>query len=117
MSGSQVALIFAAGGLGLLLLTILSGWIHNIIDLRRARNRKPTPRSAIGSRMRRLARPTLLLTPAKISGFSKLGGLPDLPHGEAWPMGEREPRAFVAALARVPGVRKLQWLPQGVSVG
>jgi uncharacterized protein YwqG len=113
MSGSQVALIFAGGGLGLLLLTILSSWIHHIIDLRRARNRRSTGKSFVRSRMRRLARPTLLLTPAKVSGFSKLGGLPDLPSDQPWPVGEREPRAFVAQIdlgAIQPHVN-LDWLP------
>jgi uncharacterized protein YwqG len=55
-----------------------------------------------------------LLVPATTPGFSKLGGLPELPAGMAWPSGEREPPAFVAQISLEPfreeGV--LDWLPE-----
>ena len=49
-------------------------------------------------RMARAALPTLLLTPAKKPGFSKLGGAPELPCGTDWPIGHCGPRAFVAQI-------------------
>lgn len=54
--------------------------------------------NAVLSRMRRAAQPTLLLTPARSPGFSKLGGLPELPEGVAWPAGARSPRAFLGQI-------------------
>ncbi|HEY3696827.1 YwqG family protein [Phenylobacterium sp.] len=64
--------------------------------------------------MKRLARPTLLLTPTKDPGFCKLGGDPELPHHMAWPTGERAPRAFLAQidLAEAAASRGLDWLPE-----
>ncbi len=40
------------------------------------------------SRMRRMARSTMLLIPTKSPGFSKIGGLPELPPGQPWPEGD-----------------------------
>lgn len=66
------------------------------------------------ARMRRMARPTLLLTPTKAPGISKVGGLPELPAGMAWPQGDEAPLAFVAqidiATFRTHG--GFDWLPQ-----
>lgn len=67
----------------------------------RGRRRSPSGPSDFGrirGRMVRAARPTLLLTPAKEPGFSKLGGGPELPLGTEWPTGDRGPRAFVAQI-------------------
>lgn len=64
-------------------------------------------------RMTRMARPTLLMTPAKQPGFSKLGGEPGLPRGMAWPAGEKASRAFLAQvdLAEVRAAEGPDWLP------
>jgi uncharacterized protein YwqG len=50
------------------------------------------------ARMRRLAKPTLLLIPVREEGFSKLGGAPELPKGMTWPTEHGRPRTFVAQL-------------------
>lgn len=65
------------------------------------------------ARLRRFAQPTLLAAPAIEPGFSKLGGLPELPSGIAWPMGDDEPRAFVAQIdfAEVARQGQIGWLP------
>jgi uncharacterized protein YwqG len=74
-------------------------------------------RTATGARlrgrMRRLARPTLLLTPARTPGFSKLGGKPELPADVDWPAGVKTPRAFLAQLdlAVVRAADGPDWLP------
>ena len=66
------------------------------------------------ARMRRMARPTLLLIPAKSPGFSRVGGLPELPAGMPWPAGEKESPAFVAQIDigafRAHG--GFDWLPE-----
>lgn len=63
---------------------------------------KPTGPSDFGrvrGRMKRAETMTLLLTPAKAPGFSKLGGDPELPDGVAWPGGEgRGSYAFIAQI-------------------
>ncbi len=68
---------------------------------------------AIRSRMRRLARPTLLLIPAKDARFSKLGGRPELPVDLSWPAGVKGPRAFLAQLdlSEVHAAGGSDWLP------
>lgn len=65
------------------------------------------------ARLRRMARPTLLLTAPLSPGFSKVGGLPELPDGVAWPAGDQEPRAFVAQidLAEAHAQNAFDWLP------
>lgn len=66
------------------------------------------------ARLRRMARPTLLLIPAKAPGFSKVGGLPELPPGTPWPSGDKEPPAFVAQID-VGAFRAhggFDWLPE-----
>lgn len=64
--------------------------------------------------MTRMMRPTLLMTPAKQPGFSKLGGEPEFPVGQAWPAGQRTPRAFLAQLdlAEVRAGSGPDWLPE-----
>ena len=65
------------------------------------------------ARMRRMARPTLLLTPTAEQGFSKLCGDPELPSTIDWPAGHSSPRAFVAQLdlAEVRAAEGPEWLP------
>ena len=93
-------------GLGLTLcvwlLTLVWSIIMIVIDgvsfRRRAGNSRglTSDFNRIKGRMTRMRRETLLLVPAKEPGFSKVGGLPDLPLAWEWPHGERQPRAFVA---------------------
>lgn len=54
--------------------------------------------AALLRRMRRLARPTLLLIPTQEPGFSKFGGAPELPEGLEWPANGGRPLAFVAQI-------------------
>jgi uncharacterized protein YwqG len=65
-------------------------------------------------RLLRLARPTLLLIPAKSPGFSKVGGSPDLPRSVGWPIGIEGPLAFVAQLdlAAFQPHGGFDWLPK-----
>jgi hypothetical protein len=72
----------------------------------------PSDFGRLKGRMERAARPTLLLTPARTPGFSKLGGEPDLPHGLSWPVCDGRPMTFVAQLdlGALSGVG-LDWLP------
>ena len=57
-------------------------------------------------------RPAAILIPAGVAGFSKLGGVPDLPEGMSPPRGANSPMRFVAQIeleaARSAG---LDWLP------
>ena len=61
-----------------------------------------------------MARPTLLLVPARSPGFSKIGGLPELPDGMAWPDGDEAPAAFVAQIdiASFRPHGGFDWLPE-----
>jgi len=80
---------------------------------RASRDKDAGARFRIRARMKRSARPTILLTPAKEPGFSKIGGRPELPPDLAWPLGAKEPRAFVAQVdlgAFRPHV-DIDWLP------
>lgn len=65
-------------------------------------------------RMKRLARPTLLLVPTTGESFSKLGGTPDLPEDLKWPAGEGGPRTLLAQidLAELPVGHGVDWLPR-----
>ena len=66
------------------------------------------------ARMNRMAQPTLLLTPAKEPGFSKLGGDPELPPGIEWPAGADGHRAFLAQidLGTFRAHGGPEWLPE-----
>jgi uncharacterized protein YwqG len=87
-------------------------WVKELIF-----GKRPDPSGSDGRRLRglmkRLARPTLLLAPAKTTVFSKLGGAPELPEGIAWPEGEKAPRAFLAQidLGEVKAADGPDWLP------
>lgn len=111
--GSLVA--FAAAYVGLSLVAI---WISRKI-------RPPTPvgdhaaedassKFVLRARMKRLAKPTLLLVPAKAPGFSKIGGLPELPRSVDWPIFEGRPAAFVAQIdiAAFRPHGGFDWLPE-----
>lgn len=69
--------------------------------------------ASLWARQRRMMKPTLLLTPASVPGFSKIGGAPDLPAEVAWPVGERGLRVFVAQidLAAFQMHSVFDWLP------
>ena len=64
--------------------------------------------------MKRLAKPTLLLTPTKTPGFSKLGGAPELPQGIEWPVSDGRAPAFLVQLdlAEVRAAGGPEWLPE-----
>lgn len=102
-----------------ILLGIASGYIHLALDnARRRKRRQSGQRSNVGSyirgRMTRMAQPTLLMTPTKHPGFSKLGGEPELPPGLAWPVGQKTSRAFLAQvdLADARAAGGPDWLPE-----
>lgn len=65
---------------------------------RSRRSRRPSAFARIRGRMTRAAQPTLLLTPAKEPGFSKLGGDPELAIGMAWPGDSGRLQRFVAQI-------------------
>jgi uncharacterized protein YwqG len=101
-----------------ILLGIVSSYIHLAIDRakrrkRRANGQRSSMASHVRGRMTRMARPTLLLTPTREPRFSKLGGEPELPPSLDWPAGEKEPRAFLAQadLAEVHAAGGPDWLP------
>ena len=68
---------------------------------------------ALAARLKRMARPTLLLVPATDPGFSKLGGDPELPEAVIWPAEGERPRTFLCQidLAAVAGHGCIPWLP------
>jgi uncharacterized protein YwqG len=68
---------------------------------------------ALRARIERSLRPTLLLVPATTPGFSKLGGMPELPLHLEWPPGRQGPRTFLAQidLAAVQSRAATDWLP------
>lgn len=69
--------------------------------------------SRIRGRMTRMARPTLLMTPTKQPGFSKMGGEPELPVDQVWPSGEERSLSFLAQidLTETRAVDGPDWLP------
>ena len=85
----------------------------------RARTAAAPPRmdgqavEALAERMRSMATAALALRPATSPAFSKLGGVPDLPVGVAWPMGDKRPRAFLAQidLSAVRAAGGPDWAP------
>jgi hypothetical protein len=66
------------------------------------------------ARVRRLVRPTLLLTPSREATFSKLGGDPDLPADVAWPAADQGLRTFLGQmdLAAFGADASIDWLPE-----
>lgn len=89
---------------------------HWLTDRRRERRRAQFDSSYAGrvlERIRRARRTTLLLVPARQPGFSKLGGLPELPDDLAWPAGDEEPRRFIVQidLATFQAHTPMDWLP------
>lgn len=56
------------------------------------------PPKTILETMKETALPAMRLTMAVSSGFSKIGGLPNLPAGQTWPFWRDEPLSFVAQL-------------------
>ena len=110
----QVALAVIAviaGGIAVLLAT---RWLGGIITPNaRPPSASSSDASRLRGRMRRLARPTLLLVPSAAAGFSKLGGDPELPDGVAWPEVRGRPCAFLAQvdLAALQRHATLDWLP------
>jgi uncharacterized protein YwqG len=74
---------------------------------------QPGVAASLVGRMKRAARTTLLMTPTRTPGFSKLGGEPELPPDVDWPEGARASRAFLAQvdLAEAQAGEALDWLP------
>lgn len=93
-------------------LWLLAAWSNRIAAAARRQGGGLSFNTVLG-RMRRAAQPTLLLTPAQAPGFSKLGGLPDLPAGLDWPGGTDGPRAFLGQidLEAAGAGAGLDWLP------
>lgn len=104
------------GLVAIVLAIILMARVHSWIDVRKRRkagSRLSSDAPRIKGRMTRLAQPTLLLTPAKKVGFSKLGGDPELPPDLVWPKEDGRPRTFLAQidLASAQDFDPPKWLP------
>ncbi|WP_293382957.1 YwqG family protein [Phenylobacterium sp. SCN 70-31] len=111
-SRALAVVVLAGAGLGILL---AAQWLSGRGGPRPARQATRRSRDAprLRGRMRRLARDTLLLVPTSATGFSKLGGDPDLPPGASWPKVRGRPCAFLGQIdlsAFQPHMR-LEWLP------
>jgi hypothetical protein len=107
------AAAITVAGLVVLLLAVMGlGALFHTTTRRRMTERSGEA-SRLRGRMRRLARPSLLLVPATSPGFSKLGGDPDLPDDTAWPAIRGRPCAFLAQieLAAFQQNAPLDWLP------
>ena len=90
-------LVYLAFGAVMFPFMLLSDWIKGRRYPRRATG--PSDFGRIRGRMRRAETTTLLLTPAKAPGFSKLGGDPELPAEVAWPTHEEDGAyAFIAQI-------------------
>jgi uncharacterized protein YwqG len=111
-------LIFALGAVGVVALAFsglgIAVWIGHIRERRRPSSNSDTAAAnRLLARLKRAARPTLLLVPAKSPGFSKLGGDPELPPDIRWPGEPEAPRTFLAQIdigafqSHVP----MDWLP------
>ncbi len=94
------------------LVALAQHWMY-VRKRRKAGPRLSSDAPRIRARMTRLAQPTLLLTPAKKVGFSKLGGDPELPPDLVWPAEDGRPRTFVAQidLASAQDFDPPKWLP------
>lgn len=102
-------------GIGAWAAILFAAWLYGVVA-RRSSSALSIDYAAtyrLRARMRRMARPTLLLVPAKSAGFSKVGGLPELPSGQHWPRGEKDPLAFVAQIDIAPfrAHGGFDWLP------
>lgn len=91
-------------------------WVkYRLEHARRERRRVSVPGYAnrLRARMRRRAKPTFLLVPAREEGFSKLGGAPELPKGMTWPAEHGRLRSFAAQLdlAALRAHGGPEWLP------
>lgn len=88
----------------LVVLLFLTMGVATLAHLARKRWGKPKPAGPsdfgrIRGRMTRARTTTLLLTPAKTPGFSKLGGDPELPEAAEWPTHEEDGAyAFIAQI-------------------
>jgi hypothetical protein len=78
--------LLIAVGMGLLHLLVLllfagllagAVYLYQLVRSLRRPAADPMHAARVRTRMKRMARPTLLITPAKTPGFSKLGGEPD----------------------------------------
>jgi uncharacterized protein YwqG len=113
--GLLYALIYPATLLGIALCASAVHWAYEAAGAPFRRPKPPTydDRFALRARMKRLAKTTLLLVPAKRPGFSKIGGLPNLPDSVPWPRSRVGPAAFVAQLD-LEVIRRsdgFDWLP------
>lgn len=110
LGGMAYLAMLAVGGVAL---AALIGLLRPLWAPRR-RPLSPSEAGRLRGRMRRMARPTLLLTPTRTPGFSKLGGEPEMPIGSVWPTGDYGPLAFVAQLdlAEVRAAGGPDWLPE-----
>lgn len=108
----QVLVILGLAWGGPIGVGLLCGYLGQRVDVMRRQGR-PNDMHRIVARMRKATAPTLLMVPARSGGFSKLGGLPDLPKSVTWPSGENAPRTFVAQidLAVVAASGAFPWLP------
>ena len=103
----------------LVALLLLTMGVATAIHAWETRRGKPKPSAPsdfkrLLGRMKRAETTTLLLTPAKAPGFSKLGGAPELPDGVEWPVGDgRGSYAFAAQidLAAFRAHGGPEWLP------
>lgn len=111
----KLVLCIAVGAALGLIWTASEFVVQRLILKRPARRQaSPTAFARLRARLRRMARPTLLLTPAQPPAFSKLGGEPEMRVGATWPTGAHGPLAFVAQLdlAEVRAAGGPDWLPE-----
>jgi uncharacterized protein YwqG len=111
--GIGVALLYLGAIVLIVALVALAQHRMYVRKRRKAGPRLSSDAPLIKARMTRLAQPTLLLTPAKKPGFSKLGGDPELPPDLVWPEEDGRPRTFVAQidLASAHDFGAPKWLP------
>ncbi len=105
----MAALALVAIGLGTLIARRRERFL-----LRKRRETASSDGARIRSRITRMARPTLLMTPTKQPSFSKMGGRPELPEGQAWPFGDKLPLSFLTQidLAEARAAGGPDWLPE-----
>lgn len=101
--GEVLALAVATVGLAVIVwMAVMLSWsLAKFLLFGAQKPRREASRRAAGlirGRMTRMGTETLLLTPAKEAGFSKLGGDPELPEDVDWPQGRRRPRTFIGQI-------------------